>query len=406
MGGYGLLGEKLGHSFSPQIHRALCGYDYGLYQVPPARLDSFLAETDLDGMNVTIPYKREVIRSCASLSETAERMGSVNTLVRTEKGWHGDNTDYFGFTWMVESSGVSVAGKKALVFGSGGASHTVRLALADLGAREVVVVSRSGENNYENLSRHFDAEILVNATPVGMYPGNGRAVTELEGFGRCEAVYDLIYNPHRTALLLDAEKRGIKAVNGLSMLVAQALRTAEIFTGSPLPRERIGEITAELEKQTRNIVLVGMPGSGKTKKGRELARRLGREFVDADLYLAEKLGISAGDFIRAEGEAAFRREETEVLAELGRRSGVVLATGGGCVTREENYPLLHQNGLIVWVRRPAAELPTEGRPLSQAGSLEAMYEKRAPLYARFADVSVDECATVESAVDAILEAIQ
>ncbi|MGN1002540.1 MAG: shikimate kinase [Oscillospiraceae bacterium] len=405
MGTYGLLGRKLGHSFSPQIHQALCGYAYGLYEVEPEGLDDFLKSTDLSGMNVTIPYKRDVLRSCASLSPEAERIGSVNTLVRTEKGWHGDNTDYFGFRSMVESSGVDPAGKKAVVFGNGGASLTVRLALADMGAREVAVISRSGEDNYENLSRHFDAEILVNATPVGMYPNTGAAAAGLEGFDRCEAVFDLVYNPHRTALLLDAERRGIKAVNGLRMLVAQAHRSAELFTGANIPHERIGEITESLEKQTRNIVLVGMPGSGKTKKGRRLAELTGRDFVDADHYLAEKLGKTAEEIIRAQGEEAFRREETAVLAELGKGSGRVIATGGGCVTREENYPLLHQNGVIVWVRRPTADLPTEGRPLSQRGSLEEMYARRAPMYERFADVTIDVCSSVEAAAHAIKEAV-
>lgn len=405
MGTYGLLGRKLGHSFSPQIHRALCGYDYGLYEVEPQALDEFLKTTDLSGMNVTIPYKKDVIRSCATLSPQAERIGSVNTLVRTPRGWHGDNTDYAGFAYMVESSGVSVAGKKALIFGSGGASLTVRLALADMGAREVVTISRSGENNYENLSRHYDAEILVNATPVGMYPNNGLSAASLEGFDHCEAVLDLVYNPARTAILLDAEARGIMAVNGLGMLVAQAHRSAEIFTNTYIPRERIAAITDALRKETRNIVLVGMPGSGKTKKGHKLAELTGRPFVDADVYLAKTLGKTAEEIIRTQGEEAFRKAETAVLAELGKGSGLIIATGGGCVTREENYPLLHQNAVIVWVQRPIEELPTEGRPLSQLSSLEEMYARRKPLYERFADVTVDVCGTVEAAAKAIMEAV-
>lgn len=406
MSSYGLLGEKLGHSFSPQIHNMLCGYAYGLYEVPPGSLDSFLAITSLDGMNVTIPYKKDVIRSCASLSPEAERIGSVNTLVRMPYGWHGDNTDYFGFSWMVESSGVSIQGKKALVFGNGGASLTVRLALADMGAREVVVISRSGGDNYENLHRHYDADVLVNATPVGMYPNTGKAVCSLEGFTNCEAVFDLVYNPARTAILLDAESRGMVAVNGLSMLVAQAHRAAELFTNKLLPREKIARITAALESQTRNIVLVGMPGCGKTKKGRMVAQKLGREFVDADVYLAEKLGRTPAEIITAGGEEAFRREETAVLAELGKRSGLVIATGGGCVTREENYPLLHQNGVIVWVQRPVSQLPTKDRPISQANPLEELYARRESMYERFADVSVDVCTSIEDAANAIIEVIK
>lgn len=406
MAGYGLLGRKLGHSFSPRIHDLLCDYPYGLYEVEPQTLDLFLAITDLEGMNVTIPYKKDVIRSCASLSPEAERIGSVNTLVRLPYGWHGDNTDYFGFRWMVESAGVSLQGKKALVFGNGGASLTVRIALADMGAREVVVISRSGQDNYTNLHRHYDAQVLVNATPVGMYPNTGQAVCSLEGFTACEAVFDLVYNPARTAILLDAERRGMVAVNGLGMLVAQAHRAAEIFTNKLIPRERIAEIRALLESETRNIILVGMPGCGKTKKGRMVARMLGREFVDADLYLAQVLGRTSAEIITSDGEDAFRRAETEILTHLGKRSGLVIATGGGCVTREENYPLLHQNGVIVWVQRPVEELPTKGRPLSQTNSLEEMYARRAPLYARFADASVSETSSIEAAAKAIIEVIK
>ena len=406
MAGFGLLGRRLGHSFSPRIHALLCDYTYGLFEVEPQGLDAFLASTGLEGMNVTIPYKKDVIRSCASLSPQAEQIGSVNTLVKEPYGWHGDNTDYFGFRWMVESSGVSVAGKKVLVFGNGGASLTVRVALTDMGAAQVVVISRSGEDNYENLSRHYDASVLVNATPVGMYPNVGAAVCSLEGFKNCEAVFDLVYNPARTAILLDAERRGMVAVNGLSMLVAQAHRAAEIFTNKPIPREKIGEITALLEKETRNIVLVGMPGCGKTKKGRLVAEKLGREFVDADVYLAEVMGRSPAEIITRDGEAAFRRAETDILAELGAKSGLVIATGGGCVTVEENYDHLHQNGIIVWVQRPVSELPTKGRPISQSNPLEELYAKRAPLYERFADLSVDVCSSVEDAANAIIEVIK
>ncbi len=406
MAGFGLLGRKLGHSFSPRIHNLLASYPYGLYEVEPASLDSFLAMTSLEGMNVTIPYKKDVIRSCASLSPQAEKIGSVNTLVKEPYGWHGDNTDYFGFRYMVQSSGVSVAGKKALVFGNGGASLTVRTVLADMGAAQVVVISRSGEDNYENLHRHYDAAILVNATPVGMYPDTGKAVCSLDGFTRCEAVFDLVYNPARTAILLDAEARGIPAVNGLSMLVAQAHRAAELFTNKPIPKEKIAEITALLEKETRNIVLVGMPGCGKTKKGRLVAEKLHREFVDADIYLAEKLGRTPAEIITADGEEAFRKAETQVLAELGAKSGLVIATGGGCVTREENYDLLHQNGLIVWVQRPIEDLPTNGRPISQTNPLEQLYAARKPLYERFADVTVDVCTSVEDAAMAIIEVIK
>lgn len=401
----GLLGEKLGHSFSPRIHNALADYDYGLYEVEPGNLELFLQTTKLDGMNVTIPYKKAVIRSCASLSPEAEAIGSVNTLVRMPYGWHGDNTDYAGFCWMCDSIGAEIAGKKCLVFGSGGASLTVRKVLADRGAREVVVISRSGENNYENLHLHADAEIVVNTTPLGMYPNTGAAAASLEHFPLCEAVLDLVYNPARTALLMDAEARGIKCCNGLGMLVAQAHRAAEIFINRRLEPSLIEKIRDNIARETGNIILVGMPGSGKSHKGKLLAERLGREFVDADEFFTGYHGVSPAGVITSQGEKAMRAMETEVLGELGKRSGLVIATGGGCVTREENYPLLHQNGTIVWVKRPLAELPTNGRPISQSCGVQELYARRAALYERFADFSIDVCDTVENAVEAILEVI-
>jgi len=402
----GLLGEKLGHSFSPQIHRALADYEYGLYEVPPSALDTFLAATNLDGMNVTIPYKKDVIRSCASLSPEAEAIGSVNTLVRMPYGWHGDNTDYAGFCWLCDSLGVDVAGKKVLIFGSGGASLTVQKVMADRGAGEVVVIYRSGDNNYGNLHLHADAEIVVNTTPLGTYPNTGVAAASLEHFPKCEAVMDIVYNPARTALLLDAEKRGIKHCNGLGMLVAQAHRAAEIFLNRRLDPGAIEPIRREIERSTGNIVLIGMPGSGKTNKGKLLAKKLGKEFVDADDFFTSFHGISPADAITNLGEEAMRAMETQVLAELGKRSGLVIATGGGVVTREENYPLLHQNGSIVWVKRPLVELPTGGRPLSQSCGVQELYARRAALYESFADVSIEVCDTVEHAVDAILEALK
>ncbi len=403
---FGLLGQKLGHSFSPQIHKALGNYEYGLYEVEPGGLKSFLDFTSLDGMNVTIPYKKAVMGSCASLSPRADAIGSVNTLVRMPYGWHGDNTDYAGFCYMCDSIGVEVAGKKAVIFGSGGASLTVRKVLEDRLAREIVVISRTGENNYENLHLHADAEILVNTTPLGMYPNTGVAAASLNKFPRCEAVLDIVYNPARTALLLDAEARGIKCCNGLGMLVAQAHAAAEIFLNKRIDSDIIESIRSSLERETGNIVLVGMPGSGKSKKGRLLAEKLGKGFADADEHFTAVHGLSPAEAISSRGEAAMRAMETEVLRELGQKSGLVIATGGGCVTREENYPLLHQNGIVVWVKRPLAELPINGRPLSQSCGVGELYARRAALYERFADVSVDVCDTVEHAVEAIMEAIK
>ncbi|MBR5490859.1 MAG: shikimate kinase [Oscillospiraceae bacterium] len=402
----GLLGRRLGHSFSPEIHALLADYPYELIELEPEALGEFLQSTPYDGLNVTIPYKKDVLAYCASLSPAAEAIGCVNTLVRRENGWHGDNTDYAGFAYMLDSLNVDIKGKKALVFGTGGASLTVNKVLSDRGAGEIVHISRFGENNYNNLSLHADAKVIINATPLGMYPNAGAAPASLENFPLCEAVLDVVYNPSRTALLLDAEKRGIPHVGGLGMLVAQAHAAAEIFLNKSLDRSIICRIQKEIEKKTRNIILVGMPGSGKSKKGQLLAGKLGREFVDADEYFTSCHGLSPAEAIKSLGEEKMREMETHVLKILGQRSGLVIATGGGCVTREENYPLLHQNGIIIWVKRPLEELPTKGRPLSQSCGVAELYNRRAGLYEAFADVEIEVSSSVEEAVDAIMEAIK
>ena len=403
---FGLLGRTLGHSWSPQIHGMLADYEYRLYEVEPEDLDRFLRETDLDGMNVTIPYKKDVLPYCAQLSDAARRIGSVNTLVRRPDGWYGDNTDYTGFRYIVERSGVDVAGKKTLVFGTGGASLAVKAALAEMGADPIVSVSRTGENNYGNLDRHRDAAILVNTTPLGMFPNTGAAPASVADFPACQGVFDVVYNPQRTAFLLEAEKLGIPHAGGLGMLVAQAWRSAEQFAGHDIPKSKIEEIMSTLSRQMSNIVLIGMPGCGKSAVGRALARALDRTFIDADGEIVKAAGRSIPDIFASEGEAGFRARETAALAELGKGSGAVLATGGGCVTREENYPLLHQNGVIVWLTRDLAKLPKAGRPLSQQNSAETLYEQRRDKYAAFADITVDNNGPLEETVTQILEALK
>lgn len=401
---YGLLGEKLGHSYSPQIHAQLASYPYDLYEVAPERLDAFLRTTELAGMNVTIPYKKAVIPYCKALSPAAARIGSVNTLVRRADGWYGDNTDYDGFCYMARD--FAIAGKKALVLGNGGVSLTVQQALRDLGAREVVVISRRGPDNYQNLARHADAQIIANATPVGMYPNNGASPLDLAGFPRLEGVLDLIYNPARTALLLQAERRGIACNGGLGMLVAQAKRAAELFTGRAIADGEIERITRCLAGQMQNIVLIGMPGCGKTTLGKALAARLGRPFYDADTVLEQRAGRSIPEIFRCDGEAAFRALETQTLAELGKCSGAVIATGGGCVTRPENAPLLRQNGRVVWVKRPLDRLPVSGRPVSQRMSAAAIYAQRRDRYAAFAAYTVENDGPLAETLAKLLEVLQ
>ena len=391
----GLLGRKLGHSYSPQIHAMLGSYGYALFEKEPEALEDFLKNGDFTGLNVTIPYKKNVIPFLDQLSPVARRLGAVNTIVRREDGsLVGHNTDYFGFRYLVQQSGLDVRRKKVLVLGSGGASNTAVAALQELGAT-VIIISRSGENNYDNLHLHADASVIVNTTPVGMYPNTGVSPIDLGCFPRLEGVLDVVYNPARTRILLDAESRGLVAMNGLWMLVAQAKESAEWFTGEAIPDSRITEIHAALRAQMENIILVGMPGCGKTTIGRLLARKTGKQFVDADEALEARVGRKITDIIPIDGEAAFRRMETETLAELGKQSGFVIATGGGCVTQERNYPLLHQNGTILWLTRALDKLPTEGRPLSQAGKLQQMLATRQPLYRRFADAVIENDGTVE-----------
>lgn len=398
----GLLGEKLSHSYSPQIHGMLWDYSYDLFEKTPDSLADFLQNGGFDGINVTIPYKKAVIPYC-QLSETAKKLGAVNTLVRQSDGTlKGYNTDYFGFQSMVERSGLQVAGKKALVLGSGGASVTVCAVLQELGA-EVIVVSRSGENNYGNLHLHKDAAVIVNTTPVGMYPNTGDSPLSLDGFPKLEGVLDLIYNPARTTLLQAAQNRGLVAENGLWMLVAQAKKSAELFTGKEIPDDVIGKIHGVLSKQMQNIILIGMPGCGKTTVGTILAQKLGRKFVDADAVLTKNAGITIPEIFASEGEAGFRTRETLTLKEVCKQSSLVIATGGGCVTRQENYDILRQNGTIVWLHRELACLPTDGRPLSQANNLNDMYRVRKPLYEAFADISINNNASPEDAAQRLLE---
>ncbi|MGM9557465.1 MAG: shikimate kinase [Oscillospiraceae bacterium] len=402
----GLLGRTLGHSYSPAIHAELGDYEYKLYEKEPQELAAFLQSGEFDALNVTIPYKKDVMAYCAALSPAARRIGSVNTLVRRKDGTlYGDNTDADGFAYMVKTSGVGVAGKKALVFGSGGASVTACDVLKTLGTSSVTVISRSGPDNYENLDRHADAEILVNTTPVGMYPKNGASPVDLTKFPNCCGVFDVVYNPARTALLLQAEKLGVRHAGGLPMLVAQARRASELFTGSQIAEAEIVRIEHKLAREMQNIVLVGMPGCGKSVVGAALAKRLGRPLLDSDTLVTQTAQTPIPEIFRMQGEGAFRALETQALRELGKRSGAVIATGGGSVLREENYDLLHQNGVIVWLRRELSALPIDGRPVSQSVALDELYRTREPRYRRFADCIVDNCGSVDDAVNKIMEAL-
>ena len=398
----GLLGKKLGHSYSPQIHSYLGTYSYDLFEKQPEELESFLKTGDFQGLNVTIPYKKDVLPYCDELSERARLLGSVNTIVRRKDGrLIGHNTDYFGFQSLLKRSGLHVSNKKVLVLGSGGASATV-VAVLKLQKANVIVISRSGENNYSNLHLHADASVIVNTTPVGMYPHTGESVIDLDRFHMLEGVLDVVYNPARTQLLLDAEKKGLITENGLWMLVAQAKESAEWFTGKQISDDSIAQIHAILRRQMENIVLIGMPGCGKSTIGKVLANQLGKGFIDIDEQIVNHAGMSIPEIFAQYGEEGFRKLETELLSHYGKESGLVISTGGGCVTRAENYPLIHQNGRIIWIQRDLSLLPTDGRPLSQKNMLGEMYRLRKPLYDQFSDYAVDNNGTLNETIRTIL----
>ena len=385
----GLLGHKLQHSFSPIIHGVLGDYAYSLFEKEENELEDFILNGNWTGLNVTIPYKKTVIPYLDILSDTAKSAGSVNTIVKRADGsMYGDNTDVYGFMELVKHSGINVAYKKALILGSGGASGAVYTALRDLGAIPVVI-SRSGENNYNNLNLHDDAEIIVNTTPLGMYPNNGEAAVDLKLFPACNGVFDLVYNPSKTALIIQAEELGIPYAGGLYMLVAQAKKSAEVFVDCKIPDGKIKMIYDALSFRRLNVSFIGMPGCGKTTIAKAFAKRINHPFFDSDEEIALRTGRTPADIISKDGESTFRDIESEVIADLGKVPGNVIATGGGVVLRAENYKALHQNGLIVWIKRNIDNLDTKDRPLSQSMGLDELYKEREPLYKKYSDIVID-----------------
>ena len=404
---YGLLGKKLSHSYSPFIHSLFADYEYLLFEKSEEELADFVSDGNVEGFNVTIPYKKTVMKYLDLIDRSAEAIGSVNTVVRLSDGrLKGYNTDYFGFMSLIKKSGISIVGAKALILGTGGASLAVSAVLKELGAGETVFISRSGENNYTNIERHFDADIIVNATPVGMYPDCESSPLSLEGFKGLRAVYDLIYNPARTRLLLEAEEKGIPAFSGLRMLVEQARRASEIFTDSEISDEESERALRTVELSMKNITLIGMPGCGKTTVGKILANRLSREFTDTDEEIIKSAGKDIPSIFSEEKEEGFRKRETKILKKFCYQSGRIIASGGGIVTVDKNYLILKQNCITVFINRSTDALPTDGRPLSQTVGKEELYRKRLPLYRKFCDIEIDGNGTPDEVADRITEALK
>jgi len=383
-GRYGLIGKKLSHSYSKVIHGFMGNHEYELMELPPEDVEKFLRIADFKGVNVTIPYKEMVMPFCVP-DEAAKKIGCVNTIVNKDGALYGYNTDYFGFSYMAKAAGISFDGKKVVILGSGGTSKTAACVARDGKAKEIVIVSRGGENNYENIARHADADVLVNTTPVGMFPDNWQSPLSLSGFANLSAVIDVVYNPLRTKLILSARELGIRSANGLSMLVAQAFYAHKLFFDMEMDEFSqkgdnaiIEEILSKTEKQFSNIVLIGMPGCGKTTIGAELARDRKMGFIDTDLAIEAQTGRKIPDIINEDGEACFRELERKAIADAAVRTNQVIATGGGSVLARENREALMQNGVIIFLDRELDRLATEGRPLSV--DLHALYQRRLPLY--------------------------
>ena len=406
---YGLIGEHLTHSYSCEIHAQIADYEYELHELAPSELGGFLTKREFNAINVTIPYKQDVIPYLDGISDTAKRIGAVNTIVNRGGKLYGDNTDFAGMLALAKHIGVDMKGKKVLILGTGGASKTGHALAEYMGAESVYYVSRSGKNGsitYEQaVSEHSDAQVIINATPVGMFPKQGGRPIDISVFPKLEGVLDAIYNPLRTNLILDAQERGIPAEGGLYMLSAQAVHAAAVFQDIPLDESLVDKAFKSVKNDKQNIVLIGMPSSGKTTVGRILAEKCGKELADTDEYIVKKIGMPIADFFAKHGEAEFRKIEKETVEGLASTGGKIIATGGGAVLDAENVRALKQNGVLVFLdRRPENLIATDDRPLSSRRSaLEKLYAERYDIYCAAAEVHIDANTTPGAEADAILK---
>lgn len=403
---YGCIGKKLTHSFSKEIHARLADYPYELMELAEEEIAPFFAKKDFAAINVTIPYKQTVLPYLDSISPVAERIGAVNTIVNRAGTLYGYNTDYFGMKALIARVGIDLAGKKVLVLGTGGTSRTARVVAADLGAAEILTVSRRKTEDYityeEAVTVHTDAQVIINTTPAGMYPNCDEKPIDIRFFPNLEGVIDAVYNPLRTNLVLDAQQRGIKAEGGLYMLVMQAVVAVERFLDVSIAKETADRVFASIYASKENIVLTGMPGSGKSTVGRLLDAD-GFTFVDTDAEVEKKCGCSIRELIADKGEACFRDLETAVIREVCAVSGRIIATGGGSVLREENVRCLRQNGKLFFLNADPSRLQaTESRPLSDTEEkLKRLYAERMPIYQKTADAIVPDLETPQAEAEYI-----
>lgn len=409
---YGLIGCPLGHSFSKEIHESLKRYPYELKELQPDELGTFLHQGEFQGINVTIPYKQSVIPYLDGISNRAKAIGAVNTIINRDGHLYGDNTDFDGMRLALTRTGILLKGKKVLILGTGGTSRTALAVARSLGAKEICRVSRSGRDGaltYEQAyERHRDAGVIINTTPCGMYPNEDACPADLSRFSKLTGVFDAVYRPLRTRLTESAKDRGIPSDTGLYMLVAQAVRAAELFTKEAFPVSAIDGIYSKTLKEKRNLVLIGMPGVGKTRVGMRLAELLRKPFVDSDRVITERIGMSIADYFAVSGEEAFREIESEVLKELSRESGIVLSTGGGAVLKEENVRALRANGLLLFLDRPVDELKTSSdRPLSSdREKVRKLFEIRYPIYLAACDKHILSGRNANETAHMILEVLK
>ena len=402
---FGLLGRTLGHSFSPRIHSALGNTNYELFEREPSQLQEFFADPELQGINITIPYKVNALEACDVVDPRAERIGCVNTMVRKDGKWHGYNTDYDGFVFTLQHAGIDVSSKECIILGDGASSATVHVALEDLGAKNIVHLSRKTAPFYGDAPNYYEtAQIIINCTPIGMYPHNPANLIDITQFSKLEGVVDLIYNPRRTILLLQAEMMEIPHCDGLPFLVAQGVEAANHFQGESFGTKEIEQILRDMRREKENIILIGMPGVGKTTVGKALGEEMGRTCIDVDHELEKEIG-DISTYITEQGEPAFREKEAEMIAKFGTQTGLIISTGGGCVTVPKNFAHLRQNGRIYQLTQPIENLSTTGRVLSSGGldRLRELEEIRTPMYESFAQCIVEHNRNAPETVATILE---